>query len=92
MTLSDMKVELMKDPEFRKEYQALEVEYAVKSAILRARKEKNMTQEQLAQATGLNQADIRKLELGEADPTVGSLERLAAAIDMRLKLEFVPHS
>ncbi len=90
MTLQVILDKNMKDPEFRKEFEALETEYAIKSLILQARKEKNMTQEQLSKVTGIDRADISKLERGEGNPTVSSLERLAEGLGMKLKLQFVP--
>lgn len=90
MTLQAILDKNMKDPEFRKEYEALEIEYAIKSIILQARKEKNMTQEQLSKATGIDRADISKLERGEGNPTVSSLERLAEGLGMKLRLQFIP--
>lgn len=90
MNLDDMLAERMKNPEFRKEYEALEGEYTIKSALLQARKEQNMTQEQLSKATGIDRADISKLERGEGNPTVSSLERLAKGMNMKFRFEFIP--
>ena len=51
----------------------------------------NLTQEQLAQVTGINQANISRLENGTANPSLRTLKRLAEGMGMELKLEFVPH-
>ena len=51
----------------------------------------SMTQEQLAQVTGINQANISRLENGTANPSLRTLKRLAEGMGMELKLEFVPH-
>ena len=40
--------------------------------------------------TGINQADISKLENGTRNPSVGLLKRLADGMGMALKIEFVP--
>ncbi len=53
MTFDDMLAEEIKDPEFRKEFETLEAEYTIRSTILRARKERNMTQEQRSNVTGV---------------------------------------
>ncbi len=90
MTLQEILEKNMEDPEFREEYEALEAEYTIKSALLRARKEQNMTQEQLAQATGIDRADISKLERGEGNPTIASLERLAKGMNKRFRFSFDP--
>jgi transcriptional regulator with XRE-family HTH domain len=48
-----------------------------------------MTQKELAQRTGIDQADISKIENGVANPALSTLKRLAEGMDMVLKLEFV---
>ena len=50
----------------------------------------NLTQEQLAQVTGIDQANISRLENGTANPSLRTLKRLAEGMGMELKLEFVP--
>lgn len=82
--------EQLKDPEFRSEYDALEPEFAIMRAMVNARKNTGMTQKQLAEKTGINQADISKLEHGSGNPSLRTLQRLAAGMGMRLKLEFEP--
>lgn len=51
---------------------------------------RNMTQKELVERTGINQADISKLENGTRNPSVNLLKRLADGIGMALKIEFVP--
>ncbi len=80
----------MENPEFKKEYEALEPEFNIIQAIIDARKESKLTQRELAEKTGINQADISKLETGNANPTLALLKRLADGMDMTLKLEFIP--
>lgn len=82
--------EQLKDPEFRSEYDALEPEFAIMRAMVNARKNTGMTQKQLAEKTGINQADISKLEHGSGNPSLRTLQRLATGMGMRLKLEFEP--
>lgn len=80
----------LKDPEVKKEYEALEPEFDIIQAIIDARKSRNITQKELAERTGINQADISKLENGNGNPTLGLLKRLADGMDMVMKLEFIP--
>ena len=75
----------LKDPEIKKEYEALEPEFDIIQAIIDARKSRNMTQKELAERTGIDQA-----ENGNGNPTLGLLKRLAEGMDMFLKLEFIP--
>ena len=58
--------------------------------MLDTRNEKAMTQKQLADITGIPQADISRLENGNANPSLRTLQRLADGMGMKLKLEFVP--
>lgn len=84
--------EQLKDPEFKKEWDALEPEFQVIRAMIDARQEKQMTQKELAQITGITQADISRLENGTANPSLRTLQRLAAGLGMAVKVEFVPLS
>lgn len=89
-TLKNYKEKQMKNPEFIKEYEKIQPELEVIRAIVDARISQNLTQKQLAERTGINQADISKLENGTRNPTVNLLKRLADGMDMILKVEFVP--
>lgn len=88
--LNDMLSEQMKDEEFRKEYEAIQPEMDVIRAIVDARTSQNLTQKELAERTGINQADISKLENGTRNPSVNLLKRLAEGMGMALRIEFVP--
>lgn len=92
MTLTEALNEQLKDESFKKEYEALEPEYAIISSLIDARKSNNVTQKQLSEATGIAQSDISKIENGSANPTVKLLQRLAEGLNMSLKVEFVPKS
>ncbi len=82
----------LRDPAFRAEWDALEPERQIVLAMLEGREEKSLTQKQLAETTGIAQADISRLENGTANPSLRTLKRLAAGLGMQLKLEFVPLS
>jgi transcriptional regulator with XRE-family HTH domain len=89
-TFKQFKDEQMKDHEFAKEYEEIQPEMDVIRAIVDARISQNMTQKELAERTGIHQADISKLENGTRNPSVNLLKRLAEGMDMMLKIEFVP--
>ena len=91
-TLKEFKDEQMQDAEFVKEYEAIQPELDVIRAIVDARTSQNMTQKELAERTGINQADISKLENGTRNPSLKLLKRLAEGMDMDLKLVFTPKS
>lgn len=86
----DFLAEQLQDEEFKKEYDNLQPEFDVIRAIVDARVSQNLTQKQLAERSGINQADISKLENGTRNPSINLLKRLADGMDMALKIEFIP--
>ena len=79
-----------KNPEFRAAYDALEDEFALAGALIKARGEADMTQEQVAQAMGTTQAVVARLESGRSMPSTRTLERFAKATGTRLRISFEP--
>ncbi|MCL2287097.1 MAG: helix-turn-helix domain-containing protein [Firmicutes bacterium] len=82
--------EQLKNPEVRNEWDALEPEFTIIQALIDARKNAGLTQKQLSEITGINQGDISRLENGEANPSLKTLKRLAAATNTTLRIEFRP--
>ena len=81
-----VKAELLADPEVKAAYDALEPAYQ----IARLRIERGLTQAQLAALVGTKQPSIARLEKGQSTPSVAFLNRLAAALGVRLELHFIP--
>ena len=81
--------EQLQRPSFKAEWDALQPELTIAQAMIDARKESGLTQKQLSERTGIAQADISKLERGNANPSLRTLQRLAAGMGMNVKIEFV---
>lgn len=79
----------MENPSFKKEWDALQPELAIAQAMIDSRKEHGLTQKQLSERTGIAQADISRLERGNANPSLRTLQRLAAGMGMNVRIEFV---
>lgn len=86
---NDFLNEQLKDPEIKAEYDALEPEFTIMQAMIDARNSKGLTQKELSLRSGIAQGDISKMENGNANPSVKTLQRLAAAMNMSLKIEFI---
>lgn len=86
----DFLKEQLQEPEFKKEWESIQPEMDVIRAMIEARVSQNLTQKELAERTGINQADISKLENGTRNPSLKLLKRLAEGMGMTLKIEFVP--
>ncbi len=88
----ELHAQWMEDPEYCEAYESMETEFALASAIIEARKQAGLTQEQLAQRMGIKQPYIARLEGGSNNPSIGTLERIAKATDSRLKISFEPRT
>jgi ribosome-binding protein aMBF1 (putative translation factor) len=84
--------EWMKDPEFRAEYDALEDEFALAAALVKARGDADMTQEQVAAAMGTSQAFVARLEGGKGLPSTRTLAKFAKATHTKLRISFEPEN
>lgn len=82
--------EQLQDNVFKAEYEEMQDEFNMIRALIDARISQGLTQKQLAERTGVHQADISKLESGMRNPTLNMLKRLAEGMGMNLKIEFVP--
>ena len=78
----------LQNPAFKSEYDALEPEYEIIQAMIDARKACGLTQKELSERTGIAQSDISKLESGNANPSLRTLQRLAAGMGLKLHLTF----
>lgn len=77
-----------KDPAFRAAYDALEEEFALAEALIKARAAADMTQEDVAKAMGTTQAAIARLESGRSRPSTRTLRRFAEATGTWLRISF----
>ncbi|MGW4635327.1 helix-turn-helix domain-containing protein [Nocardia sp. NPDC004415] len=92
-SMDDLRRERMSRPDFDAgEYEAgraeaiLAIELA--QAIRERRLELGLTQTQLAERAGLRQPEVSRLESGGGTPTIGMLERLAHALEVRFVARF----
>jgi len=88
----DLRAELLRAPEIRAEYDALEPIYAIKRQLLTMRLENNMTQEELAERLGMKQSALARLESGKSIPSLKTIQRIAQGLGKKLVLTFEPIS
>jgi len=80
----------LSNPDVRKEFELLDTEYKIIQSVTDIRKELDLTQKQLSSLTGIDQADISKIERGLSNPTLKLLQKLANGLGMTIELKFVP--
>lgn len=72
------------------ETKPINIQNASSQAVLSARVKAGLSQKELSELTGIDQSDISKIERGVANPSVATLERIAAALGGRLKIAIEP--
>ncbi len=82
--------ERMKDPEFRREYEALEPEFEIIQQIIDLRIKRKMSQTQLAKKVGTQQPSIARMESRGQIKNLEYLQRVATALDAKLEVRLVP--
>lgn len=87
-TLEDHLSDSLKDPAFRKTWEASEVEYQVSRAIIAGRLKRKMTQKDLAKKAKTTQAVISRAERMTTSTSLELLKRIADAFGTRLKVGF----
>jgi len=97
MKLSEMKTNdeliverLGTDPEFRAEWERTALARAVAVAIVRYRSEHDLSQRDLAQRLGMKQPQVARLELGEVNPSIETLMRLASELEIEFTIDVRP--
>lgn len=90
ITADDLHTKWMKNPKYRREYDALEEEFTLTAAMIEARFRAGLTQAQVARRMKTTQAVIARLEGGGSKPSTRTLEKYAEATGSRLKITFEP--
>jgi len=81
--------EKLKNPKFKKYYEEYGKQLEIAYQILQLRKQKRMSQAELAKKIGTKQSDIARMETGQQNFTTDTLQRIASAFKRDLKIEFV---
>lgn len=87
ISFEEMKNDLMKDSEFKSEYEKLEPRYAAIEQIIAARKEQNITQAELAKRVGTQKSNISRLESGNYNPSLDFLTKVSEALGKHLSIQ-----
>ena len=88
--VDDLHKQWMKDPNYKREYDALEEEFSLTSALIEARTRAGLTQEEVARRMSTTQGVIARLESGGSKPSTRTLERYAKATGSKLCITLEP--
>lgn len=73
-------------PDAVAELEALRLHYSLARQIIARRHQKHLTQKQLAELSGIDQAEISRIERGQANPTAATLGALTGALGVDVQL------
>lgn len=79
-------------PEYEAAYEEARRSYELGKAIRERRLALGITQTELAARAGMTQSAVSRLEVGGMTPTIGLLDRVAAALDADLIVAITPHA
>ena len=71
-----------------REMEEYDIDAEVRDLVISARNAADLTQKQLAQRSGVSQANISKIENGNYHPSLSTLKRIAGALGKRLVVSF----
>ena len=83
----EIKDQLMKDEDFKAEYEKLKPRYEVISQIIEARNEQNITQEELALRVGTQKSNISRFESGTYNPSLDFLIKISKSLGKEMHIE-----
>jgi transcriptional regulator with XRE-family HTH domain len=93
-THNEMVADWKRDPAFRREYDALEADFALPDELIRARNEAGLTQAEVAARMTTQPSAVARLEAAggrrKHSPSIGTLRRYAEAVHCRLEIRLVP--
>ncbi|MBI4038538.1 helix-turn-helix transcriptional regulator [Candidatus Daviesbacteria bacterium] len=87
-TFQDHLKESLKNPEFKKAWEESEAEYQVSRVLITARIKRKISQKELAKRANTTQAVISRLEGMNANPSIGLLQKIAQALNLKVKIQF----
>jgi ribosome-binding protein aMBF1 (putative translation factor) len=88
--IRDLHKTWLKEPNYRREYDLLEEEFALAAAVAKARRRAGLSQAELARRMKTTQSTVARLESGRGRPSTRTLTRFAKATGHRLKISFEP--
>lgn len=87
ISFEQMKADMLKDEEFKIEYEKLQPRYEAIEQIIAARKEQNITQAELAKRVGTQKSNISRLESGNYNPSLDFLSKVAESLGKSLRVQ-----
>jgi len=82
----EMEKQALRRPSFKKEYDALGLEYEIVRALIKKRLDKKLSQRDLAKMTGMYQSAIARIESGNSSPTLSVISRILSELGAKVAI------
>lgn len=89
MDFQEYLAEQLKNPKIKKYYDKYGKQLEIAYQVLKLRKREGISQAELAKRVGTRQSNIARMETGQQNFTTDTLQKIAAALNRNLKIEFV---
>jgi DNA-binding XRE family transcriptional regulator len=86
LSLDELKKELFKNPEFRREWEKIGPEFELARQIIGLRLKNKMSQTELAEKAHTRQPVISRIESGNANPSLQTIEKIGKALGKKVSL------
>jgi transcriptional regulator with XRE-family HTH domain len=90
--LTEVVAKSLSNPAFKKEYEALAEEFQIAQLIIDMRKAAKLTQQELANRTGIKQPQLARIESGGQLPRLDTLANLAKETGYDVEIHLIPKS
>ncbi len=91
ISFDEILAEELEDPEVRAEWERTALARAVAIEVIRYRTKHDLTQTGLARLLGMKQPQVWRLEVGEVNPSIETLARLAEGLGIEFLIDIAPH-
>jgi ribosome-binding protein aMBF1 (putative translation factor) len=92
IAFDDFLKDQLRDPDFRADWERTALARAVAIEVIKYRTDHGLSQAELARRLGVSQAVVGRLELGEHEPKIATLRKLARTLGLRFSIEVHPES
>lgn len=89
VNFNQVKEDMLKDDEFRMEYDKLKPRYEAIEQVIKARQEQHITQEELAKRVGTQKSNISRFESGNYNPSLDFLTKIAESLGKNVSIKLV---
>ena len=86
----EVRVGFLADPEVQAAYEELAPRFAVVRQLIALREQRGWSQRELADRAGMKQPQLARLETGQVEPKLDTLQRLAKAMGCEVHVSFQP--